>query len=295
MVDVKNYLFDDNQLSVLLHPSQWRIIGSLMETEGQALPDSPRQEWIKLHSHRHAHREIVIVLKGEGEYGYLGKPYACSPGTVFLFDTFEDHTGYPQGYPDCEHLLIYAHQLDCIFRLLTVKNGSTSESSKSTHHVRTESTGLINMDIVFGGTDGHAAARGLQILRSRSALSLLVLAMVEEGYQSPDANEEASLQGSVIATLKRYIRETAGKGVSLDALAEMSGYSKYHFHRLFNQHVGMTVHEYVDYCRARRVDEMLQSGSSMKETSHALGFSCKSAFCRWLRKQDKYPYVRKDP
>jgi AraC-like DNA-binding protein len=284
IVDMENRLFSDDHLNVLLQPSEWRIIGSRIGADAEPLPNSVRLAWARANTHRHAHREILVVLCGRGEYGYLGARYPCSPGTVFLLDSFEEHdNGYPPGCPDGDHLWVSAYQSDCIFRLVSIRNGAARLSGLWSHLLGLESTGIASLDPAFGATDGFAASQDMRVLRSRSVLSLLGLGIVQKGYALPEIEGSVSSQGKVIAAIRQYIRDTAGNGVSLDVLSQMSGYSKYHFHRLFKQHVGATVHDYVDACRATKLDEMVESGCSMKQIAAALGFSCQSAFSRWRK------------
>ena len=79
-----------------------------------------------------------------------------------------------------------------------------------------------------------------------------------------------------------------GRGVTLDMLARISGYSKFHFLRLFQRCTGQTVHTYIDHCRRQRVEAMLQQGCAKKEIAAALGFSCPAAFSRWLKVSSRY-------
>jgi AraC-like DNA-binding protein len=64
-------------------------------------------------------------------------------------------------------------------------------------------------------------------------------------------------------------------------LAEMSGYSKFHFLRIFRTHTGMYLHDYINFCRLERVARMQKNGCYKKEIASALGFSSLSAFSRW--------------
>ncbi len=123
-------------------------------------------------------------------------------------------------------------------------------------------------------------------LKLRSAVGLLITALIHAGYASVHDDRHA-FQQHVVAAIQQHIRETAGHGECLDSLARISGYSKFHFLRLFEQHTGQTVHRYLDDCRLQRVRTMLERGCSKKEISAALGFSCQSAFSRWLKKWNR--------
>ncbi len=71
----------------------------------------------------------------------------------------------------------------------------------------------------------------------------------------------------------------------LDVLAHLSGYSKFHFSRIFKACTGETVHTFIDACRLRKSSELLKRGVLCKEVAAALGFSSPAAYSNWRHRQ----------
>jgi AraC-like DNA-binding protein len=87
----------------------------------------------------------------------------------------------------------------------------------------------------------------------------------------------------IIATVRAHLEETAGRGDTVESLARLAGYSKYHFLRLFKQHTGHTIHAYVDICRHAKMSTLEDQGLTRRRIAEELGFSSASAFLRWRR------------
>lgn len=63
---------------------------------------------------------------------------------------------------------------------------------------------------------------------------------------------------------------------SLEALAKRSGYSRFHFLRLFRDHTGLTPRSYAEGVRARRFHAALASGARVVDAVHDAGFGSES-------------------
>ncbi|NLN59087.1 MAG: helix-turn-helix transcriptional regulator, partial [Gammaproteobacteria bacterium] len=90
----------------------------------------------------------------------------------------------------------------------------------------------------------------------------------------------------IIDAIKRHIETNLPQGTDLDTLAHISGYSKYHFSRLFKRISGEKITAFIDRCRLNRVAEMRQAGAMQKEIAAALGFASPTAFANWQRKME---------
>lgn len=91
---------------------------------------------------------------------------------------------------------------------------------------------------------------------------------------------EASLEethAAKVAAACRLIEESE-EPPSLAALAETSGLSPYHFHRIFKAATGVTPKAYAVAHRAKRIRENLTRSSTVTEAIHAAGFNSASRF-----------------
>ncbi len=85
-------------------------------------------------------------------------------------------------------------------------------------------------------------------------------------------------------TICNYIDEHCAENLTLDDIAEYSGFSKYHFTRLFKQFTGQTFYKYLNQKRITRAERALADMTlSITDVALSTGFSSMSAFIRMFR------------
>jgi AraC-like DNA-binding protein len=99
------------------------------------------------------------------------------------------------------------------------------------------------------------------------------------------APENREMKKCNIADICQYIEERHGVGISLEHMARMMHFSKFHFHRIFRSATGVTLHQYADRIRYRKALEMEKSGCLQKEIAAVLGFSSPSTYWFWRHRQ----------
>jgi AraC family transcriptional regulator of adaptative response/methylated-DNA-[protein]-cysteine methyltransferase len=87
----------------------------------------------------------------------------------------------------------------------------------------------------------------------------------------------AERQASAVAKACRSI-EQAEEVPSLDTLAETAGMSRFHFHRVFKAHTGVTPKAYADARRAERVREELAQSDTVTAAIYGAGFNSNGRF-----------------
>ena len=81
-----------------------------------------------------------------------------------------------------------------------------------------------------------------------------------------------------------YIDEHCTVNLTLDDIARYSGFSKYHFTRLFRQFTGSTFYRYLNQKRIVKAERTLADPSlSVTDVAMASGFSSMSAFVRMFK------------
>jgi len=100
--------------------------------------------------------------------------------------------------------------------------------------------------------------------------------------------KDANVVNSHYSSMNRvyeYIDNNLTENLSLAVLSQISGYSAYHFHRIFHALTGKTLHDYVFerkiYSAASR---LLYEESSITQIAYESGFSSSSSFVRSFRK-----------
>lgn len=87
--------------------------------------------------------------------------------------------------------------------------------------------------------------------------------------------ERAALARAVVADACAFM--DAEEGVpSLDRLAQRSGYSRFHFLRMFRDHTGLTPRSYAEGVRARRLQAALAGGDRVADAVAEAGYGSES-------------------
>ncbi len=90
----------------------------------------------------------------------------------------------------------------------------------------------------------------------------------------------------ILSRIREKIEANLDTDLSLESLAEESGYSRAHFLRMFRAATGLTPHQYVLDLRLRRAQERLrQAGSSIIDVAVSCGFSSQSHMTSVFRRR----------
>ena len=279
----ENRLFGGEQVKLLLDSARRRVVSSLFPAELSPVRRVAHEEWTREHSHAHPYAEVMVVLGGGGYHGWKGRVYRLEPGTVFVFSPMEAHdNGYRRGGARVEHLWVSVLRDHFVARVIRCEKADVTHCVLWNRVLAADDVGITPGVFAEGRLEGAP----LEVARAcvLGALHVLTSAIVAAGYSEGEARRDATFQSEIVRAIERHVRETAGRGVTLESVARIAGYSKYHFLRIFKQHVGLTLHQYVDVCRQERVRELASRGLSKRAISEALGFSHPAAFSRWERR-----------
>lgn len=268
---------------LLTDPHRWCIVSSAFKPEVTPVQNDQHLEWMRENSHLHGHQEILIALNGCGVHGFRGKVYPYSPGTMFLFDCLEEHDyRCPVGAPDADMLwVVIVHNL-VIFSQIKIRKGCFNYY-RWKRLAGNRSLGFAEWRNAFAYVKQPELPEEHRRLRAYHVMSGLLSAIMENGFIDESNRDRESFQRSIVEAVQSHILNTHQVGITLDDLAHLSGYSKYHLSRLFKQYTGKTIHDHIDYIRMAHAQDLLAKGLTKKEVSSQLGFSCPAAFSRWLR------------
>lgn len=89
----------------------------------------------------------------------------------------------------------------------------------------------------------------------------------------------------VVRRCIQYIASHTHQNISLDELAEGSGYSKEYIAKLFRKHVGLPISEHIQMVRIEEAKSLLRQGKSSGEVAYILNYTSQSYFTRQFKKQ----------
>ena len=106
-------------------------------------------------------------------------------------------------------------------------------------------------------------------------------------FQINDRSKEY-LRGEYISRINRvidYIEKNVNKDLSLENLAEVANFSRFHFHRIFKAMVGETLYQFIQRIRIEKAASLLINNPkvSITEIAFDCGFSGSSTFARAFR------------
>lgn len=117
-----------------------------------------------------------------------------------------------------------------------------------------------------GGEEADALAAETALLR---LLPLVSAGAVKRGAALP-----------TISRAKAMIDAAPEQAISLGALAQLSGSSRFQFLRAFRRATGLTPHAYIVQVRLQRARRLIESGESIAAAAAACGFSDQSHLTR---------------
>lgn len=98
----------------------------------------------------------------------------------------------------------------------------------------------------------------------------------------PYAKKQAYMEAMMKATT--YINNRYTEKLTLEEVAAVSGFSKYHFTRIFKEFMNMTYYDYLNSRRVKRAEELLyKQEMSITDVAMNSGFSSLSAFNRTFK------------
>jgi len=284
---MRNKLFSELTMAIVLAPKRWRIVSSLFRPDVSPIRHRAHLTWMRANIDHHPAREILLALDGRGVYGFKGKVYPCHPGTVFLFDSYEAHDNYyPPFAPNMLHLWLHILEGDVVARFVQVEAGDIRILQNQLVFSDDESTELLNLSWtdLANSPSLPATFKRAKVL---AVLSPLFLRIAEQGFGGAPGKPAERLQSQIIRSIRKHVDETAGRDVPLAEAARLAGYSKFHFLRLFKRETGETYHEYVNLCRLKQAHIMRQNHQTKKEIARFLGFSHSSVLLRWMKSMKK--------
>ncbi len=270
--EIRRFPFKD---ASLVFPARTVPLHSMMTSCGHSLIDSTSYNWYGMKRGKTEFMLWQYTLSGFGRLEYGGKTYDLSPGKGMLIHIPHEHRYYfPQESDSWEFVYICFHGREVlrICREIEIRAGPVNEFSESG---RTLETVLEIFKKAFAGqieTPYLSSSLAYQL-----AMSLVT-----------DLMPENSARGDVpefMRKINEYCKDNPDKDLDVGELARISGYSRYHFTRLFTAKRGISPGAFIREIRLNRAVKLLQTGKlPIKEISSTCGFEDTSYFCKAFRK-----------
>ncbi len=131
--------------------------------------------------------------------------------------------------------------------------------------------------------------------RSQSMWEMLIFSRLLQMYadigrynfnrREPHSEDEHTLMYyEKFANLLKYTDSHLNEDLSLDWAADYTGFSKYHFLRLFKEYTGMTYYDHLSHKRIQAAQKLLSSNESVTNIAVQTGFNNLTSFSRSFKK-----------
>ncbi len=272
--------------ALVLNFRRYHFIGTALESDIAPVRNMRHARWRRRHTHRHHFREVLIGLSGQSRYGFKDHIYPVAPGTVLLFDADEEHDAwYPSFGTPCRHLWIHESvtpsPLTALCNICEVRS----------HHftlMPCMPVMLPSLEHFWRSWDRLKTQPKDLLSRSRflAAFAALMPDIFEQSLETPVSQDVEELnRRRLVQEIADVIKNNLDGDLSLDHLARLAGYSKFHFLRMFQRHQRCSLRQYIHRVKSQRATQLLRGGMKAAAVAQVLGFSTPSAFHRFFLRQ----------
>ena len=224
--------------------------------------------------------EITVFVKGSQRYAVNGQEYDLAGGDVYTTFLEEGHStgGNPIGIAEYYWFQLDMREKEGFLGLRAPYDAWLYEKAAawSRRVVRVEFTEIALLRSAFEAfSEGHSGSSGAWI-RGQSAFVNFLTGLLESESDNTEITED-------IQKIIQYIDECLPGVVSLQKLAEISGYSVSHMRKKFREQTGVPLREYINMQRIEIGKKLLQEGATVTETAICLNFGSSNYFSSVFR------------
>lgn len=272
MMDLLNNLHHFRKIVVV--PMKEVPLGALLISCGFREETSRNYDWHGLKRGRGEYCLFQYTLAGEGRLFFRGKTLRVQPGQAMLLYFPQDHRYWlPKDQDKWEfiYVCLYGNEIMRLWRALQRKLGAVFQLSPHSPAV----CRAIEICHVAHGNNLRFPSES-----SRHAYELAMALLSEVDHPKGGGQTEVDFQ-----EVKAFCQANLQRQIGVEEMASRSGYSRYHFTRLFRESEGISPGQYLLHLRLRRALHMLSETSiSVKEAAYSSGFTDVNYFCRAFRK-----------
>ena len=223
----------------------------------------------KLSFNRHENVEILYFLEGEADIYCDDLSFVAQKGDVVIF---------PSG---CLHAISAKDALyDCLIvdRGLFLSAGVDTGALRFKPHVTDPALSALYLAVA------DEVGRGEPVYRTLAVRGAVLSLMAYLCRHYAVKREEKTRTDIGIDKAVKYIRDHLAEDITVDCLASVAGFSKYHFVREFKRVTSYTVVSYLNMARIERSKELLAMGEmGIGEIADTCGYNNLSYFSKMFR------------
>lgn len=219
--------------------------------------------------HFHSSIELVYVESGELTAILDGQAYRIPAGHMLLTSSYAVHSYRTE--PDGENQVVVM-----IIPLLTVPTLQKRLNKKAFNQVVYDARQDEEVRLLMPLIAGHWRDYSVE---TQKGISYMVLGLLisRVGLKEQPSNHQNGLMRDVLI----YLQNNYHQPLRMESLAKQFGYSKSRFSRLFHDHLGCSMIDYLSVLRCRHAAQLLlESDMTMLDIALNVGFECLRTFYR---------------
>lgn len=240
-----------------------------LRRDGMQMPDCWRAKNNGCLPHFHSSIELLYVESGEITAILEGQAYCVKEGQMLLCSSYSMHA-YRTEEGKSNQVIIAIIPLSCVPSLQKTLNTKAFSNVVYDANNDRELTALMPLLPEKWRQYGNEIRKGF----SYAVLGLLI---ERAGLKEQPSNQQSGLMRDVLI----YLQNNYQQPLRMENLARHFGYSKSRFSRLFHDHLGCSMIEYLAVLRCRQAAQLLmESDMTMLDIAMNVGFECLRTFYR---------------
>ena len=219
-------------------------------------------------NHFHDYYVVGVIERGRRTLLAQNREYELAAGDLLLLNPRDSHACQPAD----------GETLD--YRCLNIPGDVMAEAAREI--TGTAEPPVFTTTVVYRSElmetliDLHGRIMRAETGFGKEELFFFLLAQLLTEYADSNEAPDEPVRNDAIEAVCAFLERTYEKTVTLDALGELAGYSKYHLLRSFTKEKGISPYSYLETVRICKAKELLQNGVLPAETAARTGFSDQS-------------------
>lgn len=231
-----------------------------------------RYKTISFPKHTHDTLSVGIVEQGQSTFYYQGQVHKIGPGDIAIIPANEVHACNPQVDTGWTYLMFYIdpNWLRHLAEQTTKLKGDIPDFSTPVVRHPPLFRSLVQLHAVIESPTDKLEKESFIY----TIFTQLITDYGDQKSQQPIQNQESQ----AVKVALDYLADHLSKNISLNELSALSGFSTYHFLRMFRNSVGLPPHAYQTQLRINRAKKLLANGEDIVQVAYDTGFTDQSHF-----------------
>ncbi|MBE6631863.1 MAG: AraC family transcriptional regulator [Ruminococcaceae bacterium] len=244
----------------------------------------------------HLHYDLSLVLtyfkKGRGDITIDGVHYEIEAGDIILLNPYELHCCTVDNDVYHERIALYIYET-----ILSPFQCENVGFFKAFYERENGYGNRIPAEAVISSGSAEKLEHVLELTKKGDEESIVLakcaiielLSLINHSlvpYMQTDLPPNA--KNSTVESILKYLNQNFTEDIKLEDIASKFYISKYHLCRIFREHVGATLWEYVTFRRLMAFNDLVRKKCSLEDAAYKVGFRNYSNFYRLYKKYMKF-------